>query len=248
MIVKVSSICDIGKARTSNQDSILVYRDESFDFALFIVADGMGGYRDGEKASRAITTGLKSWLSQINISDFAGSVAAMMKALRDQLIEINKYIWETWNQQQVCGSTCALLFIMGSAYGVFSVGDSRIYRSRGIHCVPITRDDVWENQKYVVEQFRKKELVRHPNYGKLVHALGSEKTLVYSIKTETLRSGDVFALCSDGVHKLCSPSFLKRKIRSCHWRDPDSVKEDIMREVFHNGAKDNVSLILVKCR
>lgn len=248
MRITVSSICDTGKVRMSNQDSILVYRDESCDFALFIVADGMGGYQDGEKASRAITGNLKSWLSQTNICDFSGSAAAILNALRDRLVEINDYIWKTWNQQQVCGSTCALLFIMGNTYGVFSVGDSRIYRSRGIQCIPITKDDVWENQKYVIKQFSKKELARHPNYGKLVHAFGSEKTLAYSMKTETLRSGDVFALCSDGVYKMCSPPFLKKKIRSCRWRDPDSVKEDIIQEVFRNGAKDNVSLILVKCQ
>lgn len=226
----------------------MVYRDETCDFALFIVADGMGGHQDGEKASRAITTSLKAWLSQTDISEFSCSAAAMLKALRDRLIEINDYIWETWSQQQVCGSTCALLFIMGSAYGVFSVGDSRIYLSRGIQCIPITKDDVWENQKHVMEKYRKKELVRHPDYGKLIHAVGSEKPLAYSMKTEALRSGDVFVLCSDGVHKMCGLSYLKRKIRSCHWRNPDAVKEDIVRKVFHNGAKDNVSLILVKCQ
>lgn len=248
MKVKVSSFCDIGKARARNQDSILVYRDEVCDFALFAVADGMGGHQNGEKASRAITTKLKTWLSQTDISEFSKNAPALLKALRDQIVEINNYIWETWNQQQVCGSTCALLFVLGSAYGVFSVGDSRIYLSRGMRCVPITKDDVWENQKQVMEQYRKEELVRHPDYGKLVHAVGSEKHLAYSMKAEALQPGDVFALCSDGVYKMCGSSYLKRKICSCRWRNPETVKEDIIRKVFHSGAKDNVSLILVKCQ
>lgn len=246
MKLTVSSVCDIGKKRTKNQDAILVCQDEPHNFALFLVADGMGGCADGEKASGAIASGIRDWLNQLNIERFPGGAAAMLCAIRDRLLQINDYIWANWSQKQVCGSTCSLLFFYEDAYGVFSVGDSRIYRCRGIRCSPITRDDVWENQREITERYRGQDITLHPDYGKLVHALGSEKSLGYSMFTDVLCPGDVFALCSDGVYKMCSSGYLKRKLWSCRWVDPDQVRDSIMSAIYRSGAADNVSLILVR--
>lgn len=246
MKLTVSSICDIGKQMSKNQDAILVCQDEVQDFALFLVADGMGGYADGEKASRAIVLGMQDWLKHLDINRFSGSAADMMCAIRDRLLQINDYIWSSWNQGQICGSTCSLLFFLRDAYGVFSVGDSRIYRSRYLRCAQITRDDVWENQRKIADRYRGQNLSLHPDYGKLVHAMGSEKPLGYSMFTDMLLPGDVFALCSDGVYKMCSPGYLKQKIRSCRWSDLDHVRDSIVSAVYRNGAADNLSLILVR--
>ena len=248
MKITASSICDIGKRRLCNQDAVLVYQDEVHDFALFLVADGMGGHADGEKASGAIAAGIRSWLSQIQIAKYSNNIAALLRTVSDKMIEINDFILETWNQQQTCGSTCVLLLLLGEFYGVFAVGDSRIYLSRGLRCAPITKDDVWENQHGIADKYAGCDLSQHRHYGKLLHSVGSERPLAYSVLTERLQRGDVFALCSDGVYKMCTPQFLERKIRSCRWRDLNTIKKDIMRQVYHNGAEDNASLILVKCQ
>lgn len=246
MKLTVSSLCDIGIKRTKNQDAILVCQDEAHHFALFLVADGMGGYANGEKASRAIVSGMRDWFNQLNVGRFSGSATAMMCAVRDRLLQINDYIWANWNQKQVCGSTCSLLFFLEDSYGVFSVGDSRIYRCRRLQCAPITRDDVWENQKEIAERYRGQDITLHPDYGKLVHAMGSEKPLGYSMFTDTLHSGDVFALCSDGIYKMCGDGYLKRKLISCRWVELDKVRDSILSAVYRRGASDNLSLILIR--
>lgn len=245
MRLAVSSICDIGKKRTKNQDAILVYRDEDHSFALFLVADGMGGYANGERASGMIVSGMRDWVMQLNVDRFPGT-ADMLCAVRDRLLQINDYIWSNWNQNQICGSTCSLLFLLRNTYGVFSVGDSRIYRCRRMNCSLITRDDVWENQREVAERYRGRDLSLHPDYGKLVHALGSENPLGYSMHTDALQPGDLFCLCSDGVYKMCSRAFLRRKLRACRWCDLDKVRDSVRAAVYRNGAEDNLSLILIR--
>ena len=206
----------------------------------------MGGYVNGEKASGAIVSGMRDWLEQMKIGRFSGGAAEMLCAIRDRLLRINDYIWSSWSQKQVCGSTCALLFFFGDAYGVFSVGDSRVYRCRGLRCGAITRDDVWENQQEIVERYRGQDLSLHPDYGKLVHAVGSEKPLGYAMFTDALCPGDMFALCSDGVYKMCSPGYLKRKLLACRRGSLDKVRDDILATVYRSGALDNASLILVR--
>lgn len=246
MKLAVSSICDMGKQRTKNQDAILVCRDEPHEFALFLVADGMGGHADGEKASGAIVTGMRDWVSQLDAGQFTGEPARFLCAVRDRLVQINDFIWNKWNRQQTCGSTCALLFLLGDAYGVFNVGDSRVYRSRGLRCAAITQDDVWENQREVLQRYRPRELKLHPDYGKLLHALGCETPLGYSMHTDALLPGDAFALCSDGVYKMCSDRSLRRELRRCRWSDLDKVRDSVVESVYRRGASDNLSLILVR--
>lgn len=247
MTVEVSSVCDIGQKRKQNQDAILVYQDPSLFLSLFVVADGMGGYADGDRASNAIVSGLKDWVTQEDVRAHIGSLPAMLDAARDKLAEINKYILEVLNVGQICGSTCVALLILRDSYGVLSVGDSRIYRCRNLRCGPITRDDVWENQNSVRAQYSEQERRRHRDYGKLTHAVGNRPVLACSMQTDDLRSGDIFALCSDGIYKMCSSAFLKGSLVSCRWRGLDTVRDGILREVYKNGAKDNSSLILVRC-
>lgn len=245
MTVEVSSVCDIGKKRKQNQDAILVHQDPSLFLSLFVVADGMGGHSDGELASRAIVSGMKAWVADERAH--IGSLSAMLQAARDRLAEINGHILQTLNVGQTCGSTCVVLLILRESYGILSVGDSRIYRCRDLRCGPVTKDDVWENQESIRAQYSEQDRRQHKDYGKLVHAVGTEPVLACSLQTDSLRSGDVFALCSDGVYKMCSPGFLKRSLISCHWRELDTVCGSILREVYRNGAKDNASLILVRC-
>lgn len=248
MKLKVSSVSDIGRQRAWNQDTMLVYQDVQREFAFFLVADGMGGHSNGEQASGAISAGMRRWLSQVDLDSFRGSASAALDAVHEQLEEINSFIWETWNQREICGSTCTLLLFLGHGCGVLSVGDSRVYRGRRFHCAPVTRDDVWENQRYVLEhwQGREEKILSHPDYGKLVHAMGIDASFTCSMRTDSLRRGDVFALCSDGVYKMCPPGWLERKIISCRWRNLNRIKDEILREVYRNGAPDNASLILIR--
>ena len=74
----------------------------------------------------------------------------------------------------------------------------------------------------------------------------SEQPLGYSMHTDALQPGDVFALCSDGVYKMCSRAFLHRKLRACRWCDLDKVRDSVKTAVYRSGAEDNMSLILIR--
>ncbi len=247
MKIETSSVCEIGMVRKRNQDSILVHCDDARQFAMFIVADGMGGYSDGERASNAIVSGMRGWLRSNPVPDSGANVNTLLRQAGNQLEDINRYVLEEWNRNQVCGSTCVLLMTLRDTYGFISVGDSRIYMSRGMKCEQITRDDVWENQAHIRRQLTEKEIRANPNYGKLASALGNEPHLAYSMQSEKLMRKDVFALCSDGVYKMCAERFLKGRIRACQRKNLDTVRDEIMSEVRRGGAKDNASLILVRC-
>lgn len=244
MEIEVSSICEKGLKRKENQDSILVFQKE--EMALFVVADGMGGCADGSRASQMVVSALKEWAEEFFAEKYSEKFPLMIQDLYKRFEQVNEEIFTNWNQGQVCGSTSVILFLYRNFYGILSVGDSRIYQSRRLRCMRLTKDDVWENLPEIKHRFT--NLKEHPDYGKLVHAVGVEKTLYCDIRTEFFKAGDIFALCSDGVYKMCGEWFLKEKIRFGGLGKLEHRLEEIQSEIIKHGAADNYSLILVRCK
>lgn len=168
------------------------------DMSLFVVADGIGGYTGGEIASGTITAGFQNWAENFVPNFFDGIFSKMIKSLENKLEEISREIYHKFNQTQICGSTCILLFIYKGNYGIINVGDSRIYKKDGWKLKSIMKDDVWENRIDVKEGMSKKEIISHTNYGKLLQAVGIREDISIASKTDLLKAGESFLLCSDG--------------------------------------------------
>lgn len=244
----VEGISDIGQKRTVNQDAIFIHCEETRQLGLFAVADGMGGHIGGEKASRAITEGLKEWVDCFSLGDYDDDFTRMLRSLQNKLLQINGQVHKTYGRKEVCGSTCVLLFIFREQYGILYAGDSRIYLHAGGKLKQLTRDDVWENQQEIKECYSKTEVLRHPDYGKLIKAVGATDELVLTVKTDRLRGGESFLLCSDGLYKYCEERILKKVMRKLEENRMRQSVERLLEEVYRRGAGDNVSLILVQCR
>ena len=247
MRIIYSGICDIGLKREKNQDSIYTYSGKNNDISLFVVADGMGGYASGELASQTITNGLSQWIDRFSPDLYHGNFSKMMESLENKLEEINREIFFNYNQKQICGSTCILLFIYKEYYGIINIGDSRIYKKEGWKIRTIMKDDVWENSPDVQQKFSKKEIINHNNYGKLLQSVGTKENLILTSKTDVLKQGDTFLLCSDGLYKMCSERVLARLLRMVSERNIEDLVKKMLAESYKAGAGDNVSIIVVKC-
>lgn len=247
MRIVYSGICDIGLKRENNQDSIFTYSGKDKDVSLFVVADGMGGYSSGELASQMITNKLSQWVEHFSIELYDGNFLKMMESLEHKLEEINSEIFFRYNQEQICGSTCILLFIYKEYYGIINIGDSRIYKKEGWKIKSLMKDDVWENSPDIQERFSKREIINHPNYGKLLQSVGTKENLALASKTDILRQGDTFLLCSDGLYKMCSEKKLAGMLQFVYESKVEKCVKKMLSACYKAGAGDNVSIIVVKC-
>lgn len=247
MRIIYSGVCDRGLYREENQDSVFMYSGKNDDISLFVVADGMGGYSHGELASQTVTKRFASWIESFSADKYDGNFLKMMESLEYKLGEISQEIFLKYNRGQICGSTCVLLFVYKEYYGIINVGDSRIYKKDGWKIKSVMKDDVWENSPDVQNSFSKREIIKHDNYGKLVQAVGTKETLVLTSKTDMLKQGDTFLLCSDGLYKMCPERIMGKMCRVVSESNIEDCVGKLLQETYKNGAGDNISIILVKC-
>ena len=159
--------------------------------------------------------------------------------VRRRIMEINQAIQDKMGAQG-SGSTLVLLLLYQGFALLASSGDSRIYRARGLFSwKQMTVDDIYENYRDPNEPY-------DPSLaGKLTAAIGIRKEPVFTLRTERLKAGDRYFLCSDGVYRFHDPNALRRLV-SNRRQDPEKIVAEIAREVERQGAGDNYTMIQVR--
>lgn len=241
--MKYVALSDKGKARKINQDSIFATSDKNA--GLFIVADGMGGHSQGEKASQLIVRRMSEWWEVFQKENNSSSFMQIMNSLKNTAKEVNEEIYQDYNRDDICGSTMVLLFIYKGAYGIISAGDSRIYLYYRWKLRQMTVDEVWEKQPDLTSFERKSGWERC--HGRLYNAVGIRKEMQFHIVTDQWKTGMIFLICSDGLYKYCQKRFLINCMRKARLnRNLQSSAKALLSAVYEQDAEDDISLILVK--
>ncbi len=244
MIREVESICNKGLVRESNQDSILCRNNNPR--GIFVVADGMGGYTDGEIASGMIAQGLSEWWDK-QLSESGGKgIYDIIPLCERKLLEINRSIYEDFQNRNIFGgSTVVVLLVWDDYYAILHSGDSRAYRIANKKMEQLTVDDIWDNLESTQTMFTQSEIESSDNSGKLTLSMGILDDTTIHISTRRIEKGDLILLCSDGVFRYCSEDRMKSILPMSFFNHNLSEKmKELEKEVQKNGAKDNYSAIL----
>lgn len=226
-----------GLVRGINEDSYLMRATDQA--GLFLVADGIGGKNHGEIVSGLIRDKYDQWWQERLLPRGKNlSFQSAIAELTGVLAAINREVIKRFGEL-TAGSTIALLFMQPSYCMYLSSGDSRIYRARGLSFQQLTVDDIYENAWGKSTEFSVS------SKGKLISAVGLRPNPEFSVRTDTLRAGDGFYLCSDGVYRYFTPRKLHTKILFGA-NNPNKLIDNISQIVESNGAGDNYSMIYVK--
>jgi type VI secretion system protein ImpM len=214
-----------GHLRRDNQDAWL----SRPDVGVWVVADGMGGHRDGAWASQRVVAEIDAALRA------RGSLAAVVDDVRRALERVNAEL-RTCEQGErrlhdMAGSTVVALIVHDGAAGVLWAGDSRAYRLRDGVLVALTEDHV-----------ERADPDRPAS--EITRAVGAADELSLEFRRVDLAAGDDWLLCSDGVHGQVTESTLARVLAG--GGDALSVAEAIQREVLRGRAADNLTAVVVR--
>jgi protein phosphatase len=223
---------DTGRQRRANEDSLLARAP------LFVVADGMGGARAGEVASRIAVE-----MFAPGIGDPTEPEAALATLVRDA----NARIYERSHRhadQAGMGTTLTALYVGAGTVSIAHVGDSRAYRLRGHELQRLTDDHSLVDELIREGRLTPEEAVEHPQRSVITRALGPESAVDVDTLSVDARAGDVFLLCSDGLTTMVGEDEIER-VLSEHARLRD-IGEALIAAANEAGGRDNISVVLVR--
>jgi serine/threonine protein phosphatase PrpC len=230
--VESGALTNVGKVRSNNEDSHLV-REES---GLWVVADGMGGHEGGEWASAKIVEELGDAVLPKDFDQACGMIAQAIHSANAAIFR------QATRRGKQMGSTVVVLFVRDKQFVAFWVGDSRAYLLRDGQLMQVSRDHSQIQEMVDRGLISSEDAARHPMSHVLSRAVGVAETLELDSRQGDIEPGDVFLLCSDGLHGFVPESDIARLLNR---GSPDTSTEQLVDLTLQRGAPDNVTVITV---
>lgn len=241
MEIKYYGKSDVGRVRSGNEDyfaSEKISRNEN----LFIVADGMGGHKAGDIASKL---GTETFISEFkkNRAKKVSIIKSMNLALRSANIKILETANAEIDKRGMGTTFSAILFTEGKA-NIIHVGDSRIYLIRDKKMERITSDHTFVEKMFEEGRITRDEARRHPQKNILYMSLGAREVFnPFIVKDFKVKEGDKFLLCSDGLTDMVEDNVIKEY---CLSYPPKKSVEELIDLGNRNGGIDNITLLNIQ--
>jgi protein phosphatase len=223
---------DVGRVRSRNEDACLAQPQRG----LWVVADGMGGHAFGDVASRTVVEALDRLPPP-------ASLARYVDAARATLEQVNSTLRAEARARHVpvMGSTVVVLLAVGTEAACLWAGDSRIYLYRHGRLQQLTRD----HSQAAALQARGVDAAASAAVGgnMITRAVGASDSLDVEVTTLSVRDGDIFLLCSDGLSNPVAEQDIRETL-ACG--DCAQAAQTLVRMALDNGGRDNVTVVVAQ--
>ncbi len=255
LVLQVGSLTDPGLRRKNrpNEDSIFVTQGvipsasaSPKPFALFIVADGMGGHEHGQEASRLAIRSLVTYVSgslhsqQLETED-------LLPLLREGVEHTNWAVYERNQEQRTkMGTTMTVALVVDTTAYVAHVGDSRCYLSHhptGLS--QITQDHSVVAALVTAGVIQPEDIYTHPSRNLIYRCLGEKSHLEVDTFTVPLAAGDMLLLCSDGLWEMVRDQQIAALLTTPR-PTPSDTAHALVQAALAGGGEDNVSVIVAQ--
>jgi len=236
-MLEACALSDKGCIRANNEDFSLIDRE----YGLYVLADGMGGAKAGERASRLAVETVAQSIHAAPTKDSQALLVAVEEA--------NRRVLEAAGGDPALegmGTTLVVALEVDDELLIASVGDSRAYLldHRGMRA--ITQDQSWVNEVGRPLGLNEEALRTHPMRHVLTMAIGAGAALEINYYHDIrLQPGDVLLLSSDGLHGVVDEARIEAILR-----EPDQTLEDKCRVLIDAartaGGPDNITAVLLR--
>ena len=231
---------DVGRVRRVNQDYIFCSMMPVGKLPnLFIVADGMGGHKAGDLASRFT---VETLINNIKNSSSDNPITI----INDAIVEANTKLLEKAAESEQytgMGTTLVVCTIIGESMYVANVGDSRLYLYDG-RLSQITRDHSLVAEMVALGKLGRDEARRHEKKNVITRAIGGAKEIMADFFEAELTAGNRIIMCSDGLSNMVEDEEIERVLAS------DIPIEDKTKQLLgranENGGKDNIAVVIIE--
>jgi serine/threonine protein phosphatase PrpC len=255
-----------GMVRTGNEDAFALMhaiesrQDEFSEYAVVLLADGMGGYEAGEVAAAMCIQSLRRYLlKQPMFAALAGepppeenvfNVDACKQILKEALRNANKDVFTAARTpgkgRRGMGCTAEAVYIDGKNLVSGHVGDSRVYHLHNGQVQQLTRDQTLVNRLVELGTLTPEEAEDHPRKNELQQAIGGQPDVEPGLYSAKMKRGDWVVVCSDGL----SNHIPNKDLEMMMLRETAGSAEEAARRLINlvnlRGATDNATIVVVR--
>ena len=243
--------CDshVGNVRKNNEDYCMgeIIQTENDCIGIFALADGMGGHKKGEVASKIAVESIIDFLKE-NISSSGGiKMDYLDDVIKQGYNYANQKIYAKSKEDISCegmGTTLVVAVVYKDDVIIANVGDSRCYLLHNDNLKKVTKDHSVVEELVNANLITEEEARVHPRRNQITRAMGAEEIIIVDIFREKIEKNDMLLLASDGLTGSVEDKDIKNIILQN--KDIKDICTDLINEANNNSGKDNISVILSK--
>lgn len=243
--LKFASLSDQGRVRLNNEDSCgqLVPEDPQElveKGAVFVVADGMGGHRGGEIASRIAVRTILAFYSANVDEDRSAALARAFREANHTILQESVADSALFGM----GTTCTALALRdGHAYYAH-VGDSRAYQLREGALTQITHDHSIVGEMVRSGIITSEDARNHPKRNVITRSLGAQEDTAPDVADPPipLHADDAFLICSDGLTTYLSDEDIAIVLTE---NEPEDACKQLVKIANERGGRDNITVQVI---
>ena len=232
----------IGKVRTENQDKIFFHDQPVGNLKnLYIVADGMGGHKAGDYASRYTIERVVASVSR-NAGDEPVSI------IKEAINKANELLVAESREDEAkrgMGTTLVIGTIIGNKLFVANIGDSRLYIVGSTERIrQITRDHSLVDEMVRLGEINADEARVHPDKNIITRAVGAADHVEADFFEVELCEDDRILLCTDGLTNMVRDEEICDTIRQND--NIETAASQLVAMANANGGRDNITVMIIK--
>lgn len=238
--MKSFGLTDIGKKRKINQD-YLFFSDEAVGCFpnLYIVADGMGGHRAGDKASSYSVTRFVELAKKTERELPFLSMERILKQVNQEVFQLS----QREEEYAGMGTTFVAATVVDKVVYVMNVGDSRLYYYDG-SLRQVTMDHSLVEELVRAGELNRLESRNHPQKNIITKAVGVSETIQPDFFMLDIEEGEKILLCSDGLTNMVDDEKLEEIMSEPE--ELNQMAQECIDEALFYGGLDNIAVVIAQ--
>ena len=238
--MKTFSITDTGITRDMNQDYYFSSDTPVGNLPnLYIVADGMGGHKAGDYASRYTIERIVASVMRSGLQEPVAILKGAIRKANELLVDESKED----EAKRGMGTTVVIATIMEDKMIVANVGDSRLYVV-GSSMRQVTRDHSLVNEMVRLGEINVAEARIHPDKNIITRAIGASTTVEADFFEVDLEKNSQILMCTDGLTNMVRDEEIFRIMNGDETLEEKA--EILVRTANANGGRDNITVMIIR--